>query len=125
VGIWHRSVDNAAEPVTIPGWEELAMCSDTASIDGTKELELREDQRAFLRLKKGEDVTDQTIEGRWSFDESSKRYSVTVDGTTTTYSILLLSSVPICLLIAGGITVADLRASWFSLPFEDYDPHER
>src|SRR5476649_217193 len=28
VGIWHRSVDNAAEPVKIPGWEELAMCSD-------------------------------------------------------------------------------------------------
>jgi hypothetical protein len=123
--IWHRSVDDSAEPVAIPGWEELARCSDTASIDGTKELELREDQDAILKLKRADDVADQTIKGRWSFDESSKRYSVTVDGVTTTYSIVSPSSAPICMLIAGDITAAALRVSWFSLPFEDDDPRER
>lgn len=120
--VLHRSGNNAAQLVTVPGWDDLVLCADTTSIDGTKELELREDQHAVLRLKK--DEGDQTIEGQWSFNELTKRYSVSVDGTTTTYSIVSLSSVPSCMLIAGDISAADLHASWFSLPPDDYDPRE-
>jgi hypothetical protein len=104
-----------------PGWDDLVPCSDTVSFDGTKNLALLDDRRAILRAEKGNDGKDQIVEGLWSFDENSKRYAVTLDGMTTTYSIASLpsASAGICMLIVGDLTAADLRASWFSSPNED------
>ena len=99
-----------------PGWDELVPCSDTISFDDTKTLELLIDQKAFLSVKEGDDSMGKTIEGRWTFDRGTKRYAVTFNGITSTYSIVSPPAVrtELCILVAGDIGVANLRASWFS-----------
>ena len=111
---------------TVPGWDELARCSYMTSLDGTKELTLSDDHRAAFsdnsraRNQKGEGVN---ILGSWSFDESSKLYSVTLNDETTIYILLSPERSNGCLLIKGDIQAADLRASWFSSTSDD-DPDD-
>jgi hypothetical protein len=60
----------------IPGWDDLIFCSYVQSFDGTKQLSFSENQ--FVRFydngsspdrTKGQ--KDVTIDGTWSFDETS------------------------------------------------------
>jgi hypothetical protein len=84
--------------------------------DGKKELSLSDDGSAAMfdnsPLKGGETPKDHTTDGRWHFDDASKRYTVTFDGETTDY--LLIPAENACMLIKGTLGTADLRASWFT-----------
>ena len=111
-----RTLENKS---AIPGWDDLIPCSDMVSFDGTKTLTLYEDHRASFydndqlkAPKEGEHGV--TAEGTWSFDEISKRYSVTLNGLTTDYLMLFPEDVNTCMLIKGDLETADLRGSWFS-----------
>jgi hypothetical protein len=113
-------------PPPVPGWERLSSCESTTSFDEKKSLELTKDHKASLTTKTGEDDKEIITNGDWNFDETSKRYAVTVDGATTVYSIVVLKN--ICMLIKGNVAAADLSASWFSPLYDDeprYDDVER
>jgi hypothetical protein len=103
----------------VPGWDDLIPCSDMVSFDGTKTLTLYEDHRTSVYYKDPlkepkEGERGVTVEGTWSFDEISKRYSVTLNGLTTDYLMLSPEDVSTCMLIKGDLEAADLRGSWFS-----------
>ena len=71
---------------------------------------------------------DVTIDGTWSFDETSKRYAVSLKGETTVYSVIRPENSYTCLLIKGDLESANLRQSWFSFSAEDLEDnreHER
>jgi hypothetical protein len=114
-------------PVSPPGWDDLASCGALASLDEAMELELSADQRAELRgnapLKEGSDPQRRIIDGVWSYDAGSKRYAITLNGDTTTYSLLARGEPTTCILFKGDIRAADLIESWFSFPTND-DPRD-
>lgn len=99
------------------GWEDLIDCSYTASIDGTKELNLFDNNRAvFYDKSTKENGKYRTIDGNWAFDQNSKRYAVTLNGDTTVYSIVEPSGWGSCMLVKGELTAVDLSAAWFAIP---------
>jgi hypothetical protein len=52
--------------------------------------------------------------GKWSYDETSKQFSVTLNGETTDYTLLSQDGVATCILVKGGLSNANLRESWFA-----------
>jgi hypothetical protein len=82
------------------------------SLDASKELTLKEDQTIEL-LDNG---ATRVAMGRWSFDERSKRYSITVGEQVEAFSFLSLGDPPTCILFKGTMDSADLRTAWFSSP---------
>ena len=120
----HRAPVPTPEPVQ--GWDELGSCSDSISLDGTKELLLEADGSARILnnspVKEGEDAGDRGADGDWRLTPSWKHYAVTIGAQTTSY-LLVSPSENICILIAGDVAAADLRASWFgSWSGTDVDP---
>jgi hypothetical protein len=63
------------------------------------------------------------LQGTWSYDAGSKRYSVMLDGETINYTLLSRGEPTTCILVKGDLGAADLRASWFSFPSND-DPRD-
>jgi hypothetical protein len=105
-----------------PGFSELLDCTFTASLDGTRELELTESQQALFRERSANrEGIDRTVDGKWSFDELTKLYYVTLDGEVTRYS--LAKPTGMCMLIKGDLGAADLRASWFA-SVSDHEPED-
>jgi len=91
------------------------------SFDGMKELALSDNHQAILYdLSKKESRKNLTIEGTWSFDESTHRYAVALNDVVTTYSVVAPRSVVTldesvaCLLVKGDLGAVDMRASWFA-----------
>jgi hypothetical protein len=99
------------------GWEELLDCSYTASIDGTKELNLFDNHRAVLYDKSTKEGGKyRTLDGKWAFDQAAKHYTVTLNGDSTVYSVVEPPGWGSCMLVKGDITAADLSATWFAIP---------
>jgi hypothetical protein len=125
---WNLVHHDAGPPVpvrvVVPGWDDLASCSFLISLDGAKHLTLFENHRAQLseveRLKNG-DPKNQN-EDRWSFDENSKLYSLTLNKETTVYALVSPVEADGCMLINGNLEAANLRRSWFSTHSDDYEP---
>ena len=122
MGVWGPSA-RKDWPI-FPGWDDLIFCSYVQSFDGTKQLSFSANQ--FVRFSdygSSSDRTkgqkDVTIDGTWSFDETSKRYAVSLNGETTVYSVIRPENSDTCLLIKGDLESANLRESWF--PFRDED----
>jgi hypothetical protein len=61
------------------------------------------------------------MEGTWSFNASSKRYLVALNGETTTYVLVNPEGGGMCMLIAGDVEAANLPRSWFPSPNDDND----
>jgi hypothetical protein len=114
----------SASPI-VPGWQELIPCSSAVSIDGRKELRLSEDHHAMLHekslLKNGKQSEEKEVTGLWSFDDQSRRYSVSTSGTTVSYTLVSPEQVGTCMLINGDLKSANLLESWFSTETDD-DP---
>jgi hypothetical protein len=71
-----------------PGWAALASCEQAmSSLDEREFLTLGEDHRASVEDHSASEI--KFVEGRWAYDAPSKRYAVTLDGQTTTYSLLV------------------------------------
>lgn len=51
--------------------------------------------------------------GNWTFDEGAKLYRVTFPGLSAAYTLVMAEGVS-CMLIAGDLAAANLRASWFA-----------
>jgi hypothetical protein len=110
-----------------PGWDGLISCAYSTSFDGTKRLSVSENSHATLYeehepldRKQGHEIAP--MEGTWSFDESSKRYLVALNGETTTYVLVNLEGSGMCMLIAGDVeaairadTLPRILAHWRSL----------
>jgi hypothetical protein len=100
------------------GWIELSSCFVTRSFDGNKWLTLEDDQTAQLRealpSEQGKTKNERLSTGKWSYDETSKHYSVTLDGETTSYTFLSQDGVATCILVKGDLSNANLRESWFA-----------
>ena len=126
-------INKAEFPVLPAGWDELAPCSALESLDEMKEMTLSDDQRAESQdlspPEDGEDPKSRNIEGAWSYDAGSKRYAITLNGQTTTYTLLARGDPTTCILLKGGPHAVDLSASWFSFSSKneppDYDPDYR
>ena len=100
------------------GWLELSGCTGTRSFDGTKWLSLSDDKSAELRellpARKHEKSKERLSRGEWNYDEASKKYIVSINGETTSYSLLSESDVPGCILVKGNFNAANLAESWFA-----------
>jgi hypothetical protein len=105
------------------GFAELiaAGCADTGSLDGTRELHLLDNQQSVLYVKDGAGA-HHTV-GTWSFDQTTKQYSIVIDNAPIAYSMIAPERTGICMLINGESSAADLQASWFALS-PDVDPSE-
>jgi len=123
----HRS--HEVTPPTIPGWDELIHCSHAVSIDGSKELRLSERHIATLYdkslAKDGKLSENRGVLGAWSFDDRSKKYLLSLAGTTNAYTLLSPEQVNTCMLIKGNLESADLRESWFSAEQDDPGDDDR
>lgn len=96
------------------GWAELIDCYSTTSLDGKRDLELSEDQHAVLYDKTAqENGKYRAVDGSWSFDPTTKQYAITLNGATTSYSLVEPENAA-CMLIKGGSAAANLDESWFA-----------
>lgn len=123
----HRS--QQVTPPTISGWNDLIFCSHAVSFDGSRELLLSEQHIATLYEKsvaKNEKSNEDTrVLGTWSFNDQSKKYILSLAGTTNAYTLLSPEQVSTCMLIKGNLDSADLRESWFSAEEDDPGDYDR
>jgi hypothetical protein len=109
------------------GYQELvsAGCVYTQSLDGKKELDLLENQRAVLYDKATKDARGQypTFDGSWTLTVDSQ-YAVTLGGALTAYLLIVPEHMQSCILVKGSRGTADLSASWFGGVIDE-DPRER
>jgi hypothetical protein len=115
----------------VAGWEDLLLCSDMRSLDGTRTLELFEDHRAHWTEQNAKGEVGKDAEGTWSFDNADaksqleggrppnavrfKRYAVTLSAETINYLLVSPEDATNCMLIRGDVKQADLTQSWFSV----------
>jgi hypothetical protein len=116
--ITFKRTEKPPNEAPILGWSELASCSDLMSLDGTKQLTLFENHSVKFHDEGSSKVSKI---GLWSYDEPSKRYSVTLPDQTSTYFIVAPRGTDTCMLIKGDLEAADLRGSWFSSSVGDFD----
>jgi hypothetical protein len=130
VGYWIFSAltSNTPQPEPWPpGFEELIDCSYTASLDGTKELELFENNVAVMYDKSiKENGRYRTLDGKWTFDETTKRYTVSLNNEPAVYSVVEPGGWGSCMLVKGDLRAVDLTTSWFAVPSDrsSDDPSE-
>jgi hypothetical protein len=70
------------------------------------------------------------VDGSWSFDESARRYTITINDESVTYSVIAPGDGDNCMLVKGDLVTADLTRSWFYSRADldsqnDRDPPER
>jgi hypothetical protein len=116
--ITFKRTDKPLNEAPTLGWSELASCSDLMSLDGTQQMTLSENHVVRFRDERGSKFGRT---GLWSYDEPSKRYSVTLPDQTSTYFIVAPRGTDTCMLIKGDLEAADLGGSWFSSSAGDYD----
>ena len=56
--------------------------------------------------------------GRWSYNEASKQYAITIDGETKHYSLFSREGIETCILVDGDFGAANLRESWFAVHYD-------
>jgi len=99
-------------------WLDLRGCTETRSFDGTKWLSLSEDKKAelqeSLRTELYGKAAQRSSKGEWSYDPSSKRYAVTINGGTTSYLLFNEPDIPGCMLVKRTLSEANLLESWFA-----------
>jgi hypothetical protein len=119
------------QPAFPAGWIDLAACSDAISLDGTRQLALSEDQTAEMTetTSQTEGKNERKTRGKWSYDETAKKYGITFNDETTSYSLLSKDHIATCILVKGDFGSGNLLESWFAT-FDngsddgpEYDPH--
>jgi hypothetical protein len=118
VGITFKRTDKPLNEAPTLGWSELVLCSDLMSLDGIQQMTLSENHVVRFRDERGSKFSKT---GLWSYDELSKRYSVTLLDQTSIYSIVAPRGTDTCMLIKGDLEAADRGGSWFSSSANDYD----
>jgi hypothetical protein len=105
------------------GWADLLDCSYAVSFDGTKELNFFDAHEVTLYDKANRQPNGKfsKIDGTWAFDETTKRYTVSLNGQSSTYSLIDPDGISACMLVKGSLDAADLRGSWFARTPQDED----
>ena len=116
--ITFKRTDKPQNEALTLGWSELVSCSDLMSLDGIQQMTLSENHVVRFRDERGSKFSKT---GLWSYDEPSKRYSVTLPDPTSTYVIVAPRGTDTCMLIKGDLEAADRGGSWFSSSANDYD----
>jgi hypothetical protein len=104
-----------------PGWNELGQCTDTVFLDSRRLLSLSENLVA--ELSEGEPLKrkDRITLGSWSYDETSKEYTIKLNDEQTSYYLLSKDSIATCILVKGKFGAANLNESWFSYDTGDHE----
>jgi hypothetical protein len=92
-------------------------------------MALKDDQSAEVHepsppVRQSKEGDERVSIGRWSYDEASKQYAITVRGQTTNYSLLSHDGIETCMLVKGLFEAANLRESWYSPSAQDYAPED-
>ena len=104
----------SAAPPDKPGYEDLVPCAFLTSIDSKRSLYLSGDHTA--RLSDSSGTGTNWSAGHWDLvDDDDHVYKITIDGETTTYTLVSAPEGEGCMLAAGTTTAADLEKSWFSV----------
>jgi hypothetical protein len=74
---------------------------------------LSDDRTAKLRERFGK-RTERLSKGEWGYDETAKKYAVTINGETTNYFVFNPEDIPGCILVRGNLNEANLLGSWFA-----------
>ena len=126
-------VSTARPPKAVPGWDDIASCGLLTSLDERKNLTFTEQAVEYAESPRDGDGVkpdSKMFHGTWSYDAGSKRYSVTLEGEMTIYTLVARGEPTTCILFMGELGAADLRRSWFSFPSADgildygYEPPE-
>jgi hypothetical protein len=69
-------------------------------------MALKDDQSAQVHepsppVRQSKEGDERVSIGRWSYDEASKQYAITVRGQTTNYSLLSHDGIETCMLVKG------------------------
>jgi hypothetical protein len=100
-----------------PGFEDLIDCSYTSNLDGTKELNLLENNVAVMYDKSTkENGKYRRLKGKWAFDQTTKHYTVTLSDEAAVYSVLEPGGWGSCMFVKGDLRSVDLTTSWFAIP---------
>jgi hypothetical protein len=105
-----------AKLAAVAGWEQLDACSPMQSLDGTKELTFLADHT--VELLEREAKTQRALRpsqavGGWAYDESAKRYFVTLAQQQKSYTLVQPENSDQCILVYGELAAANMLESWF------------
>jgi len=106
----------AHEPTPL-GFEEIDACSPLTTLDNTKTLSF--DSGNEVELVEQRDGSSTTVSGTWTYDQSNKRYVITIGPQTTSYVLLTSEALNICILAKGDAGSVDLTTSWFSRTYDE------
>jgi hypothetical protein len=98
------------------GWEELDACLPMQSLDGRQTLSFSENHTVQLN---GANVPGQKAEGVWAFDESGKRYLMTLGSEQKSYVLVRPEDSEVCILARGELKSSDMGESWYSRTLSD------
>jgi hypothetical protein len=111
-----------AKRTAAPGWEQLDACSPMQSLDDTRELTFLEDHTVNLlerETKTKRELGPSKVAGTWAFDESAKRYFVSLAQQQKSYVLIQPDNSELCILLSGEPTAANISESWFGRTLED------
>ena len=115
----------ATKRTAVPGWEQLDDCSPMQSLDDTKELTFLKDHTVNLQEREAKterELGPSKAAGTWAFDESAKRYLVTLAQQQKSYALIQPENSGVCILLSGELAAANMSDSWFGRTPEDtYD----
>ena len=100
----------------VAGWEELDACLPMQSLDGGQTLSFSEDHKIQLS---GANVTGHETEGVWAFDESGKRYLMTLGSEQKSYVLVRPEDSEVCIFARGDVKSSDMSESWYSRTISD------
>jgi hypothetical protein len=103
----------------VPGWDDIASCGLLTSLDERKNLTFTEQAVEYAEFPSDEDGVkpdSKMFQGTWSYDAGTKRYSVTLDGEMTVYTLVSRGEPTTCILFMGELGAADLREAGSRFP---------
>jgi hypothetical protein len=99
----------------VAGWDDIEECGSLTSFDGTKTIDFERTHKVTLTEKTGEgdDESESTVAGTWSFDEEKERYTVYLKDSALNYQLIKPEDASVCIFAPGDVDAVNLRESWF------------
>ena len=105
----------ASQP-EVAGWDEIHECGSLTSFDGTRTLDFDRRHTASVTEKSSSepDKPERKIDGTWSFDAETERYTVVLADSSADYVLVKPEDASVCILASGDVGAVNLRDSWFA-----------
>jgi hypothetical protein len=119
---WSWPWSSAKRPATVvpepkvPGWSEIEECLPVTSMDGLRTLDFDRKKTVEMTTRKSVDAAEgETRSGTWSYHDTSRRYTVRLNGAATDYVLVRpIGTSSVCILAKGSLAATDLRESRFA-----------